>query len=157
MEENLEKLEQRFRTEIASIETHHIEKSKVLAGDNEALQQKYEQQITKLVDEYEKQIEKLRTNHETEIESLKNDQRATIENIRQAKLYEFAAIHESSSYLSTLKSASDNLETATDNLQTMRANIDASIERVHAEREVQLSAKEKRLNGEYFRNLANSN
>lgn len=150
MEENLKNLEQRFRTEINSIENHHTEKCNVLVADMEAQQRKYDDQIKKLINDYEKQIEKLRTNYEAEVELLKIDQRATTENIRQMKLYEFAAMHESSSYLNTLKSASDNLETANDNLQTMRINIDSSIERIHAEREIQLSAKEKRLNGLYI-------
>lgn len=124
-----------------------MEKFNVLNADLETQRQKYEEQIAKLTAEYEKQNEKLRMAHEAEIETMKNDLRATIENIRQSKLYEFATLHESSSYLNTLKSASENLESATDNLAAMRSNIDSSIERLHAEREIQLNIKEKRLNG----------
>lgn len=147
LEENFEKLEQRFRAEIESIEHHHLDKFNLLNADMETQQHKYEEQIAKLTAEYEKHNEKVRIAHEAEIESMKNDCRATIENIRQSKLYEFATLHEGSSYLNTLKSASENLESATDNLQAMRSNIDANIERLHAEREIQLNIKEKRLNG----------
>lgn len=140
-------MEQRFRSEIESIEHHHMEKFNFLNVDLETQRKKYEEQIAKLTAAYEKQNKTLRIAHEAEIESMKNDLRATIENIRQSKLYEFAAIHESSSYLNTLKSASENLESATDNLQAMRSNIDSNIERLHAEREIQLNIKEKRLNG----------
>lgn len=110
-------------------------------------QQKYEEHIKKLIDDYEKQIDKLRLNYENELESQKNDQRSTIENIRQAKLFEFAALQESGSYLNTLKSASNQLENATGSLESMRTNITSTIERIHDEREVQLNAKEHRLGG----------
>lgn len=147
MEENLQNLEQRFRDEIALIESHHNEKLKLLLDEMDNQQRKSNEQITKLIDDYEKQLEKSRTTYETELDILKNDQRAMIENIRQTKLLEFAVVHESGSYLGTLKNASSNLETATENLQAMRTNIDSNIERIHAEREIQLNAKEKRLNG----------
>lgn len=124
-----------------------MEKFNLLNVDLETQRHKYEEHIAKITAENEKQNEKLRIAHVAEIESIKNDFKATIENIRQSKLYEFAALHESSSYLNTLKSASENLESATDNLQAMRSNIDSNIERLHTERDIQLNIKEKRLNG----------
>lgn len=147
LEESLESLEKRLREEIKSTEDYHLSKISALQTDMQNQQQKYDEQITKLIDDYEKQIEKLRLGYEQDLDALKNDQRSTIENIRQAKLYEFATIQESGSYLSTLKSASDHLEHATGNLETMRTNITTTIERIHTEREVQLNAKEQRLNG----------
>lgn len=150
LEESLESLEKRLREEIKSTETYHLNKISALQTDMEMQQQKYEENIEKLISDYEKQIEKLRLGYEQDLEALKNDQRSTIENIRQAKLYEFATLQESGSYLSTLKSASDNLEHATGNLESMRTNITTTIERIHAEREVQLNAKEQRLNGKYI-------
>lgn len=147
LEENLQSLEKRLREEIKSTETYHLNKISALQTDMENQQHKYEEHVEKLITDYEKQIERLRLNYEHDLEALKNDQRSTIESIRQAKLFEFAAVQESGSYLHTLKSASDNLEHATDNLQSMRTNIDATIERIHAEKDVQLEVKEKRLNG----------
>lgn len=150
LEENLESLEKRLRDEIKSTESYHLSKINALQTEMETKQIKHDEQIEKLIADYEKQIEKLRINYEQDLEALKNDQRSTIENIRQAKLFEFAALQESGSYLNTLKSASDNLEHATDNLQSMRTNIDSTIERMHNERDVQLEAKEKRLNGDFY-------
>lgn len=147
LEENLESLEKRLREEIKSTESYHLNKIEALQSDLDVRQQKHDEQIEKLIADYEKQIAKLRLTYEQDLEALKLDQRSTIENIRQAKLYEFAALQESGSYLNTLKSASDNLEHATDNLQSLRTNIDSTIERIHAEREVHLNAKEERLNG----------
>lgn len=109
-------------------------------------QQKYEENTKKLIDDYEKQIEKLRFNFENDLKTLTNDQRSTIENIRQVKLFEFAALQESGSYLNTLKNASDQLENATGNLESMRTNITSTIERIHDEREAQLNVKESNLN-----------
>ncbi|XP_031622610.1 interaptin [Contarinia nasturtii] len=146
LEESLGSLEKRLREEIKSTEAYHLNKITALQTDIESQRQKYEDNIEKLINDYEKQIEKIRLNYEQDLEVLKNEQRSTIENIRQAKLYEFATLQESGSYLSTLKSASDNLEHATDNLQSMRVNITSTIERIHSEREVQLNAKEQRLN-----------
>lgn len=150
LEENLESLEKRLREEIKSTENYHLSKINALQTEMETKQIKHDEQIEKLITDYEKQIEKLRMNYEQDLEALKNDQRSTIENIRQAKLFEFAALQESGSYLNTLKSASDNLEHATDNLQSMRTNIDSTIERMHNERDIQLEAKEKRLNGDLY-------
>lgn len=143
----MDSLEKRLRDEIKSIEAYHLNKISALQTDLDNQQHKYDEHIEKLCGDYEKQIERLRLNYEHDLDALKNDQRSTIENIRQSKLFEFAALQESGSYLNTLKSASDNLEQATDNLQTMRINIDSTIERIHAEKEVQLNAREKRLNG----------
>lgn len=149
LEENLASLEKRLRDEIKSTEAYHLSKIDALQTDMAGQQHKYEEHIEKLTSDYEKQIERLRLNYEHDLEALQNDQRSTIENIRQAKLFEFAALQESGSYLHTLKSASVNLEQATDNLQSMRTNIDSTIERIHAAKEAQLEAKEKRLNGRW--------
>lgn len=113
----------------------------------EAQQQKYEDQISKLSKDYEEKIEKLRSSYSNDIEALKNDQRMAVENIRQSKLLEFATIQENGSYLNTLKSASGYLSEANDNLRSMRTNIESNIERLHTEKEIQLAAKEQRLNG----------
>lgn len=147
LEENLQNLEMRLRDEIKSTETYHLNKISALQTDMTGQQHKYEEHIEKLIGDYEKQMERLRLNYEHDLEALNNDQRSTIENIRQAKLFEFAAVQESGSYIQTLKSAFDNLELATDNLQSLRTNIDTNIERVHAAKEIQLDAREKRLNG----------
>lgn len=147
LEENLANLEKRLRDEIKSTEAYHLNKIDALQADMAGQQHKYQENIEKLISDYERQIERLRMNYEHDLEALQNDQRSTIENIRQVKLFEFAAVQESGSYLQTLKSASENLEQATDNLQSMRTNIDSTIERIHAAKEVQLEAKEKRLNG----------
>lgn len=133
----MESLEKRLREEIKSTEAYHLSKIR-----------KYEENTKKLMNDYEKQIEKLRLNFENDLETLTNDQRSTIENIRQVKLFEFAALQESGSYLNTLKSASDHLEHATGNLESMRTNITSTIERIHDEREAQLNIKESNLNGE---------
>lgn len=153
LEENLESLEQRLRSENESIANYYNTKLSAVAADAEAQQNKYEEQITKIIAEYEKKVEKLRLEYEADIETIKNDQRMSIENIRQAKLYEFSALQESGSYLSTLKAASTQLETATDHLQSMRLNIDTNIERINTEKSVQLEAKEQRLNGVVILNL----
>lgn len=153
LEESLESLEKRLREEIKSTENYHLSKISALQSDLKSQQEKYDEHVEKLISDYEKQIEKLRLGYEQDLDALKNDQRSTIENIRQAKLYEFATLQESGSYLSTLKSASDNLEHATGNLESMRTNITTTIERIHAEREVQLNAKEQRLNGEIFKRI----
>lgn len=147
LEENLANLEKRLRDEIKATEAYHLNKIDALQTDMAGQQHKYAEHIEKLIGDYERQIERLHLNYEHDLEALQNDQRATIENIRQVKLFEFSAVQESGSYLHTLKSASQNLEQATDNLQSMRTNIDSTIDRIHAAKEVQLEAKEKRLNG----------
>lgn len=147
IEENLENQAKRLRDEIKSMETYYLNKIATMQTDMDSQQHKYQDHLEKLIGDYEKQIERIRLNYEHELEALQNDQRSTIENIRQVKLFEFAAMQESGSYLHTLKSASENLEHATDNLQSMRTNIDTTIERIHAEKEIHLEAKEKRLNG----------
>lgn len=60
---------------------------------------------------------------------------------------EFALVQDSSSYFQTLKSASGYLETASEDLQTIRTDMETKIERIHQEREVQLTAREKRIEG----------
>lgn len=58
---------------------------------------------------------------------------------------EFSVVQENSSYLQTLKSASTYLETASEDLQTIRIDFQNKIEKMHQEREIQLAAREKRL------------
>lgn len=147
LENNLESLEQRLRAENKSIEEYYTKKLVVLEADKAEIVRKCDEQLTELVTNHEKQLAKLRASHEAEIEQMNNDQRISIENIRQSKLLEFAVIQENGSYLSTLRSASSYLETASDNLQSLRANIDTNIERVNAERESNLEAREKRVEG----------
>lgn len=147
LESNLERLEQRLHAENKSIEEYYTKKLLVLETDKADIVRKFDEQTTDMVANHEKQLTKLRASHETEIDHMKNDQRMVIENIRQSKLLEFSAIQENGSYLATLRNASSYLETASDNLQTLRTNIDSNIERVNAEREAQLEAREKRVEG----------
>lgn len=66
---------------------------------------------------------------------------------RNSKNLEFSLVQENSSYLQTLKSASGYLETASEDLQTIRVDFEAKIERIHHDREIQLAAREKRIEG----------
>lgn len=140
-------MEQRLRAESKSIEEYYTNKIQVLDADKADIVRKYNDRLAELIATHEKQLTKLRTAHETEIDQTKHDHRTVIENIRQSKLLEFAVMQENGSYLSTLRSASGVLETAGDNLQTLRDTIDTNIERVNVERESQLEAREKRVEG----------
>lgn len=147
LENNLENLEQRLRDENKSIVEYYSAKLTMLDADKAEIVRKCDEHVAELIANHEKQLTKLRASHEFEIEQMKTDQRTVIENIRQSKLLEFAVLQENGSYLSTLRNASSYLETASDNLQTLRTNIDTNIERVNVERETQLEAREKRLEG----------
>ena len=66
---------------------------------------------------------------------------------RQSKLLEFSVVQENSSYLQTLRSASSVLETAGEDFQTIRMDFQEKIDNIHQNREIQLSAREKRIEG----------
>lgn len=66
---------------------------------------------------------------------------------RESKLLEFSVVQENSSYLQTLRSASNYMESASENMQSVRDELRNRIESIHQEREVQLVVREKNLEG----------
>lgn len=145
LEENLEMLEQRLRAENKFVEEHYGQKLAALEADKSELVRRYEERVASLLSEHESQLAKVRDGHRSDVDQLKSDQQAAIDNIRQAKAMEVAMAQEGSSYLATLKSASNYLESAGESLQTMRQEIDVNIDRLHKDRELQLDAREKRV------------
>lgn len=129
------------------MEEYYLKQISTLNKTNEELTSKSEDRITQLTLEHEKILKKLRSDHENEIENIKNDHRIVIENIRSSKLLEFSVVQENGSYLNTLKNASKNLENASDNLQSLKVEMESNIERLLNDREIQLEAREKRLEG----------
>lgn len=140
-------LEQRLQNGLKYAEDYHSSKYNVLKTDMDEQKQQHEDQINKMRAEYEEKLTIMRSSYTTALDSMKSDQLAAIETIRQTKLIEFATVQDSTSYLQSLKSASNNLSEATENLQMIRTNMEANVERLHTEKEIQLTAREQRLNG----------
>lgn len=73
--------------------------------------------------------------------------RININFYRESKLLEFSLVQENTSYLQTLKNASNYMETASENMQTVRDELHDRIETIYEERNMQLTIREKSLQG----------
>lgn len=69
---------------------------------------------------------------------------------RESKLLEFSLVQENTSYLQTLKNASNYMENVSENMQSVRDELRDRIESVYEERSMQLTIKEKNLEGKTF-------
>lgn len=149
-EESLAQMEQRLQSGTKHIEDYHLNRYQLLKTDMNEQKQKFQEQIEKISTDYEEKIANDRLSYTKALETMKNDQITAIETIRQTKLLEYATVQDGSSVLHSLKSASDFLTEATGNLQSMRTNMETNIERLHTEKELQLNAREQRLNGSLY-------
>lgn len=121
MEENLESMEQRYRSEIAAVEKFFSDKIKSISDERES-----------------------------NLESLKHHYEEMMQNIRKSKFMEFAIKEESSSYVDILRRASGNLETASGDIHSLHEVLQEKLIVLERDKEIQMSAREKRLEGIYM-------
>jgi Fas-binding factor 1 len=120
MEENLESMEHRFKNEIATIETFFTDKIKSISDERKS-----------------------------NLETLKLHYEEMMQNIRRSKFMEFAIKEESSSYADILKRASSHLETASGDIHSLHEVLQEKLIVLERDKEIQLSSREKRLDGMY--------
>lgn len=120
MEENLESMEQRYRGEIAATERFFTDKIKSISDERES-----------------------------NLETLKLHYEEMMQNIRKSKFMEFAIKEESLSYIEIMKRASTNLETASGDVHSLHEVLQEKLIVLERDKEIQLSAREKRLEGEH--------
>lgn len=127
MEENLESMEQRYKSEIAAVEKFFSDKVKSISDERDS-----------------------------NLETLKLHYEEMMENVRKSKFMEFAIREESSSYVDILKRASSNLETASGDVHSLHEVLQEKLIVLERDKEIQLSSREKRLEGAILCFLVNS-
>lgn len=118
MEENLESMERRYKTEIAAVEKFFSDKIKSISDERDS-----------------------------NLESLKQHHEEMMQNIRKSKFMEFAIKEENSSYADMLRRASNNLETASGDIHSLHEVLQEKLIVLERDKEIQLSSREKRLEG----------
>lgn len=148
MEENLASMELRYRSEITALEKFHSDKSESRSVERENVVSNFKSKIKMMEESHQNFIDKLKTSYESDLVMLKNHYEEMMQNIRKSKFMEFAIREESFSYADMIKRASSNLESASGDIQSLHEVLQEKLSVLERDREVQLNAREKRLEGE---------
>lgn len=148
MEENLASMELRYRSEITTLEKFHSDKSESRSVERENVVSNFESKINMMEESHQNFIDKLKTSYESDLVMLKNHYEEMMQNIRKSKFMEFAIREESFSYGDMIKRASSNLESASGDIQSLHEVLQEKLSVLERDREIQLNAREKRLEGE---------
>lgn len=148
MEENLASMELRYRAEITTLEKFHSDKSESRSVERENVFSNFESKIKMMEESHQNFIDKLKTSYESDLVMLKNHYEEMMQNIRKSKFMEFAIREESFSYADMIKRASSNLESASGDIQSLHEVLQEKLSILERDRDVQLNAREKRLEGE---------
>lgn len=82
MEENLEKLENRYKTENTSLAEFYGKKIDALQAEKTDIEIKYSEKLVNLQNTHEAIIEKIKNQHTEELDDIRKDNRNMIENLR---------------------------------------------------------------------------
>lgn len=156
MEENLKSMEHRYRNEIASMETFFTDKIKSISEERENVISNFEVKIKRMEESHQNFIDKLKASYESDLEMLKRHYEEMMQNIRSSKFIEFAIKEETSSYSDMLKRASSNLETASGDIQSLHEMMQEKLILLERDKEIQLSAREKRIEGKRCKHFMQS-
>jgi Fas-binding factor 1 len=148
MEENLESMEQRYKHEIMTLEKFYGDKIKSINEERETVIGNFEVKIKLMEESHQNFIDKLKTSYEQDLGMLRSHYEEMMQNIRKSKFMEFAIREESLSYADMMKRASSNLESASGDIQSLHEVLQEKLNVVERDREISLSAREKRLEGE---------
>lgn len=148
MEENLESMEHRYKNEIMTLEKFYSDKIKSINDERETVIGNFEVKIKSMEESHQNFIDKLKTSYEQDSAMLKSHYEEMMQNIRKSKFMEFAIREESLSYADMIKRASSNLESASGDIQSLHEVLQEKLNVVERDREISLSAREKRLEGE---------
>ena len=150
MEENLQSIECRYKDEIKSMDKFFTDKIGSMNTEKEKNVSNFENKIKLLEESHQHFIDKLKKSYDTDLDMLKKHYEEMMENIRKSKFMEFAIKEESSSYMDVLKRASNNLETASGDIQSLHDVLQEKMMVLERDKEIQLSNREKRLEGKYI-------
>ena len=149
MEENLQSIECRYKDEIKSMDKFFTDKIGSINTEKENIVSNFEKKIKLLEENHQHFIDKLKKSYDIDLDMLKKHYEELMENIRKSKFMEFAIKEESSSYMDVLKRASNNLETASGDIQSLHDVLQEKMMVLERDKEIQLSNREKRLEGKY--------
>lgn len=147
MEENMESMERRYKSEIESLEKFHGDKIKSISDERENVISNFETKIRMMEESHQIFIDKLKRSYESDLEMLKKHYEEMMQNIRKSKFMEFAIMEESSAYTDMMKRASSNLQNASGDIQSLHDVIQEKLSVLERDKEIQLNAREKRLEG----------
>lgn len=134
--------------EIIMIEKSYKKRIEVMETNMESIEQRYKSEIATTETFFSDKIKSLNDERDSNLEALKAHYDETIQSIRKSKLMEFAIREESSSYSDILTRASSHLETASGDIKSLHDVLKEKLIMVERDKEIQLTAREKRLEGE---------
>lgn len=145
LEETLQSLENRLKSENTSLEEFYTRKIAKLEEEKKSFVKEAEGHLEELRITHRDTVVSLRSGYESDLQNLKEDHKKIVENIRESKLMEFSVIQENSSYIQQLKTASTFLESASGNIENLKETIDERISGIAADRARELEARERQL------------
>jgi Fas-binding factor 1 len=147
LEDLLSNISDNHEKEIIMIEKSYKKRIQLMEENLESMEHRYKNEIGALEKFFSDKIKSISDERESNLETLKLHYEEMMQNIRKSKFMEFAIKEESSSYVDILKRASSNLETASGDIHSLHDVLQEKLIVLERDKEIQLSSREKRLEG----------
>lgn len=148
LQDLLSNISDNHEKEVIMIEKSYKKRIEVMEGNLEAMETRFKSEIAACEAFFTDKIKSINEERDSNLETIKQHHEEMIQNIRKSKLMEFAIREESSSYADILKQASSHLETASGDIQSLREILQEKLITVERDKEIILTSREKRLEGE---------
>ncbi|RZC39276.1 fas-binding factor 1, partial [Asbolus verrucosus] len=150
LEQSLESVEKRLKTDFEKVSEVFEEKIKALHTQHEEEINKYKQKIQEIETQHAEELKQIRENNTRIIDEIKYEYSTLLENIKEAKKSESILFNESSSYIQKLDSNIEILYSNSKNIQELRTQMERDYGVLSKAREESLKVKEEEIVCKYI-------